>query len=317
VSRFGRAQRAAAVAAVVVVTAAAALLLLTAARPSGRLLPAHDPDPANGEVVYRAGGCASCHKTSATAGVTGPPAGGAEFRTPVGTFWPGNLTPDPGTGLGSWTAEQFIDAVMSGVSPDRRHYFPAFPYPSYRTMRVEDVLDLWAYLNTLEPVHAPGRGPDVPMLGLARRGVGIWKRLAFRDAVVPANPARSPSWNRGAYLVNGPGHCGECHTPRNALMIPDTSRAFAGGPHPDGEGEVPSLLDLEARGRYSDASDLVLALQYGETLGYDKLSSGGMGDVQMNLAMLPEEDLRAIAEYLLSLDSRLATASAGRSSTPF
>jgi hypothetical protein len=85
-------------------------------------------------------------------------------------------------------------------------------------------------------------------------------------------------------------------------MIPDPQRAMAGGPHPRGEGEVPSLLDMQARGRYADVGDLVLALQFGETLGYDKLSSGGMADVQMNLAMLPEEDLRAIAEYLLSLE---------------
>jgi len=276
--------------------------VLTAARPSGRALPAHSPDPANGEVIYHVGGCISCHKASATAGVEGPPAGGAAFSTPVGTFWPGNLTPDPETGIGSWTAEEFVDAVTRGVSPDRRHYFPAFPYPSYRNMLVEDVLDLWAYLNTLDPVHSPGRAPDLPMLGLARRAVGLWKRLAIGGAGFRPDPERSGAWNRGAYLVNGPGHCGECHTPRNALMIIEKSRAFAGGPHPRGdEGEVPSLLDLEGRGRYSGVEDLTLALQYGETLGYDKLSSGGMADVQMNLAMLPEEDLRAIAEYLLSL----------------
>ncbi len=151
-------------------------------------LPAHDPDPARGEVLYHAGGCISCHKTSATAGVTGPPAGGAAFPTPVGTFWPGNLTPDPETGIGSWTAEEFVDAMMRGVSPDRRHYFPAFPYPSYRNMRVEDVLDLRAYLSTLEPVRSPGRAPDVPMLGLARRAVGLWKRLALGEAGFHPDP---------------------------------------------------------------------------------------------------------------------------------
>jgi mono/diheme cytochrome c family protein len=117
------------------------------------------------------------------------------------------------------------------------------------------------------------------------------------------DPEQSDAWNRGAYLVNGPGHCGECHTPRSALMIPDEDRAFAGGLHPRGDkGKVPGLLGLEDRGRYTDISDLTLALQFGETFGYDKLSSGGMADVQMNLAMLPEDDLRAIAEYLLSLD---------------
>jgi mono/diheme cytochrome c family protein len=285
------------------VAVAGALIILTAAKSGGQTLTAHDPDPAGGEVLYHAGGCISCHKTAATAGVTGPPAGGAEFPTPLGTFWPGNLTPDPETGIGGWTAEQFVDAMMHGVSPDGRHYFPAFPYPSYRNMPVGDVLDLWAYLNTLEPVRSPGQYPEVPMAGLARRGVGLWKRLALGEAGFHPDPNRTEAWNRGAYLVNGPGHCGECHTPRNALMIPDTDRAFAGGPHPRGDkGEVPGLLDLEDRGRYTDVSDLTLALQFGETLGYDKLSSGGMADVQMNLAMLPEGDLTAIAEYLLSLE---------------
>jgi mono/diheme cytochrome c family protein len=298
-----RAKPIAAVLAAATVAAAAVLIVLTAARPGGRSLPAHDPDPVRGEVLYRAGGCISCHKASATSGVAGPPTGGAPFETPVGTFWPGNLTPDPDTGIGSWTAEQFVDAMTRGVSPDRRHYFPAFPYTSYRNMRVEDLLDLWAYLQSLEPVPSPGHAPDIPMPGLARRTVGLWKRLALDEAGFLPDPERSEAWNRGAYLVNGPGHCGECHTPRNALMIPDESRAFAGGPHPRGDkGEVPGLLDLEGRGRYSGVSDLTLALQFGETLGYDKLSSGGMADVQMNLGMLPEDDLRAIAEYLLSLE---------------
>jgi mono/diheme cytochrome c family protein len=288
---------AAAAAAVIVV-----LIILTAARPSGRILPAYDPDPIRGELMYHAGGCISCHKASVTSGVTGPPTGGAPFETPVGTFWPGNLTPDVETGLGSWTAEEFVDAMTLGVSPDHRHYFPAFPYPSYRKMRVGDLLDLWAYLQSLEAVSSPARAPEIPALGLAQRAVGLWKRLALEEPGFRSDPERSESWNRGAYLVNGPGHCGECHTPRDAVMIPDESRAFAGGPHPrGGGGQVPSLLDLEGRGRYSDVSDLTLALQYGETLGYDKLSSGGMADIQMNLARLPEDDLRAIAEYVLSL----------------
>lgn len=301
--RFSRVRAIAAVLGIATAVAVGVLMVLTSAHPSGRALPSHVPDPARGEVLYHAGGCISCHKASTTAGVTGPPSGGAPFQTPVGTFWPGNLTPDPETGIGSWTVEQFVDSMTRGVSPDGRHYFPAFPYPSYRNMRVEDLLALWAYLNRLEPVRSPEKAPDIPMLGLARRAVGLWKRLALKEAGFQPETGRSSAWNRGAYLVSGPGHCGECHTPRNTLMVPDESRAFAGGPHPRGDkGEVPSLLDLEGRGRYSGVSDLTLALQFGETLGYDKLSSGGMADVQMNLAMLPEEDLQAMAEYLLSLE---------------
>jgi len=112
----------------------------------------------------------------------------------------------------------------------------------------------------------------------------------------------SESWNRGAYLTNGPGHCGECHTPRDRLMIADEGRHLAGGRHPAEDVDVPSLRGLVAREKYSDAADLTLALQYGETFGYDDLSSGGMAAVQMNLALLPESDVQAISEYLVSLN---------------
>jgi mono/diheme cytochrome c family protein len=115
------------------------------------------------------------------------------------------------------------------------------------------------------------------------------------------DPAQADSWNLGAYLVNAPGHCSECHTPRNILMIPDEKRHLAGGPHPEGKDRVPSLRNLISRGRYADAEELTSAMLFGETMGFDRLSSGGMGDVQANLAKLPEDNVRAIAEYLVSL----------------
>jgi mono/diheme cytochrome c family protein len=155
-------------------------------------------------------------------------------------------------------------------------------------------------------VRSEARLPDFP-LGLplewiARRGVGLWKRLAFSPRPIEPDPSRTPQWNRGAYLVNGPGHCGECHTPRNLLMIPKSGQDFTGGPHPEGKGKVPSLRDLLGRERYKDAQDLALALQFGETFGYEDISSGGMGSVQMNISRLPPEDIAAIAAYLVSLE---------------
>ena len=279
---------------------AAVFFVLTAARPSGRALPTNTPDVANGEVLFHVGGCIACHNPPSGTDYSGLPTGGATFSTPFGTMYPGNLTPDADTGLGRWTAEEFVDAMTEGVSPDHRHYFPAFPYTSYRNMRVEDLLDLRAYLMSFPPVRSSQRDPDVPMIGLARRAVGLWKRFAFRGRTFEPDPDRDTAWNRGAYLVQGPGHCGECHTPRNAFMILDDTHPLEGGPHPRGEGHVPSLRDLVGRGRYADVADLALALQFGETLGYDKLSSGGMAQVQMNLARLPEDNLRAISEYLLS-----------------
>jgi mono/diheme cytochrome c family protein len=301
VKRRSRAGRIATASALGLGVVAAVFLVLTAARPSGRILPAHTPDLANGERLFRAGGCMACHKPPSGSEHPELPIGGAPFSTPVGTMYPGNLTPDLDTGIGRWTAEQFVDAMTEGVSPDRRHYFPAFPYTSYRNMRVADLLDLRAYLMSLPPVRSSPRDADVPMVGLARRTMGLWKRLAFRGRTFTPDPGRDAAWNRGAYLVEGPGHCGECHTPRNRLMILDDAHALEGGPHPRGEGKVPSLRGLVERGRYTDAADLALALQYGETLGYDKLSSGGMAEVQINLARLPEDDLRAISEYLVSL----------------
>jgi mono/diheme cytochrome c family protein len=302
VKRPYRARRIAVVLVLCVALAAVAFLHLTGARPSGRILPAHAPDPANGEVLFHAGVCSGCHGSTSGTEATDLPAGGAAFPTPFGTFYPGNLTPDRETGIGNWTAEEFVDAMVDGVSPDRRHYFPAFPYTSYRNIHGEDLLDLHAYLTSLPAVRSPQRAPEVTMIGLARRMVGLWKRAAFRGETFLPDPDRSAEWNRGAYLVHGPGHCGECHTPRNAFMILDDHRVMEGGPHPRGEGHVPGLRSLVARERYTDVADLTLALQYGETLGYDRLSSGGMAEVQISLARLPEAELRAISEYLLSLE---------------
>jgi len=291
----------------VVFAALGSVALWILARPhplDASALPAHAPDPANGEVLFHAGSCAACHKAAdgAPGAEEGLPTGSAAFPTPVGTFYPGNLTPDPETGIGRWSDLDFVNAVTGGVSPDGTHYFPAFPYPSFRSMRLGDVMDLHAYLVSLPAVRSPHREPEMPMPAIARRGVGLWKWLALDDRGFEADPARSDSWNRGAYLVAGPGHCGECHTPRNWLMIADRARYLEGGPHPSGKGRVPSLRGLVERGRYKDAADLALALRFGETYGYDKLSSGSMGEVQMNLARLPESDVQAIAEYLISLE---------------
>jgi mono/diheme cytochrome c family protein len=255
-----------------------------------------------GAVLYHAGSCFACHRPPDGAAEAALPSGGRPFPTPVGVFYPQNLTPDAETGLGRWSADDFVHAMTRGAAPDGSHYFPAFPYVSYRAMTASDLADLWAYLKGLKAVHAPNRPHEVRLLALARRGVGLWKRLAFRRPPFAVPQEGGASWRRGAYLANGPGHCGECHTPKDALLLEDASRHFAGGPHPGGEGSVPSLRGLRARGRYESPAALTLALQNGEELGFENLSSGGMGQIQENLARLPEDDLRALSEYLLSLE---------------
>jgi mono/diheme cytochrome c family protein len=289
----------------VVAAGASAFWLLTRPDPlPAAAIPAHRADLRNGETIYHAGSCLACHRPPDEASGFDPglPSGGRPFPTPFGVFYPQNLTPDPETGLGRWSEADFVNAMQRGISPRGTHYFPAFPYASYRSMTTADLLDLRAYLMSLSAVKSSPREADLPPVPLARRGVGLWKRVAFRQPTWSPDPARPASWNRGAYLAHAPGHCGECHTPKGWLMIEDLGRHMAGGPHPAGEGKVPSLRGLRARKKYKDAGDLVLALQHGETLGYEDLSSGGMAAIQESLARVPEPELRALAEYLLSLE---------------
>ncbi|HUL76748.1 MAG TPA: c-type cytochrome, partial [Vicinamibacteria bacterium] len=276
-----RRSRSAATLATLLVAGAAAFWLLTRPAPlPASVVPSHELDLRNGETLFHAGSCLACHRPPDDApGDHGLPSGGRPFPTPIGVFYPQNLTPDPETGLGRWNEIDFVNAMRLGISPSGTHYFPAFPYASYRSMTMADLLDLRAYLRSLPAVRSGPRAARVPLLTLARRGVGLWKRIAFRQPAFSPAPGHPLSWTRGAYLVNAPGHCGECHTPKDVLMVADQSRFMAGGPHPGGEGKVPSLRGLLARKRYKSADDLVLALQNGETLGYEHLSSGGMAAI--------------------------------------
>jgi mono/diheme cytochrome c family protein len=264
-------------------------------------LTAHTADLGNGERIYHASGCHSCHLPDKASSIDQAlPVGGRAFKTPIGTLYPINLTPDA-TGLGDWTEAQFITALQNGVGRKGENLIPAFPYTSYSKMNENDVRDLWAYLKTLPATKNEVPEHEVVGLPIVRRGLTFWKWIGFNDAPFVADKNQNENWNRGAYLVNGPGHCNECHTPRTLFMTSDLGKFLAGGPHPDGEGRVPSLRDLIGRGRYKDVKDLASALEFGEVMGYDKMSSGGMGAVQTNMSKLPALDREAIAEYLTSL----------------
>jgi mono/diheme cytochrome c family protein len=254
-------------------------------------------DLANGKEMFYAGGCASCHATPAQEDKTRL-GGGLGLKSPYGTFYVPNISPDPNDGIGKWTEAEFASAMLRGTSPDGRHYFPAFPYTSYQRMRMEDVRDLFAYLKTLAPVPGKIRGHDVRFPYNVRRTLGGWKFLFVDGKPFQPDPAQSPAWNRGAYLVNGPGHCAECHSPRNALGAIVTSQRFAGGPNPEGEGWVPNITQQGLKD-YSE-SDIAYLLETGNTPEGDSVG-GAMTPVIRNTSQLTPEDRAAMATYIKSL----------------
>lgn len=259
-------------------------------------LPSRAGDPARGEYVFAMGGCASCHMAPGSDD-RAHLAGGQAFRTEFGTFYAPNVSPDPGAGIGGWTVLQFVNAVMRGVSPGGAHYYPAFPYTSYRLMKVEDVVDLKAYMDTLPAVAEPAPAHDVPFPFNVRRGLGLWKLLYFDDSGFTPDPALDEAQNRGRYLVEGPGHCNECHTPRSRLGGLDYSRRLSGAPNPEGKGRIPNITAGEGGIGSWSADDIAYALESGFTPDFDSLG-GSMTKVVANTSRLTAEDRQAIAAYL-------------------
>jgi mono/diheme cytochrome c family protein len=260
-------------------------------------LPAYKPDVANGQTMFNAGGCSSCHA------VPNQPdrlrlGGGLAIPSPFGTFYAPNISPDAADGIGRWSEADFVTGVVKGTSPSGAHFYPAFPYASYQRARTEDVRDLFAYLKTLPPVQGRVRDHDLPFPFNIRRTVGVWKLLFLDGKPFVADPAHSASWNRGAYLVNGFGHCAECHSPRNPLGGIVEAQRFAGGPNPEGEGWVPNITQ-KGLGDWS-VKDIAYFLETGQLPEGDS-ASGSMARVIKNTSQLPAADRAAMAEYLKSL----------------
>ena len=254
-------------------------------------------DLANGQEMFNVGGCSSCHavpnqRDRLRLG------GGLAIGSPFGTFYAPNISPDMTDGIGRWSESDFVNAVMKGVSPEGYHYFPAFPYTSYQRAKVEDISDLFAYLKTLPAVRGKVRDHDLRFPFNIRRNVGIWKLLFMSNEPFVPDAARSPQWNRGAYLVNSFGHCAECHSPRSLLGGIIASQRFAGGPNPEGEGWVPNITQ-KGIGEWSE-KEIADFLETGEMPQGDN-ASGLMRSVIKNLSQLTAADRAAMAEYLKSL----------------
>jgi mono/diheme cytochrome c family protein len=275
------------------------LLTMPRALPADTLAALGEGDAAAGERWFWAGGCVSCHAAEGARGEDRLALGGGlRLDTEFGTFVVPNVSMHPEDGIGAWSAEDFATAMLEGVAPDGRHYYPSFPYTSYARMDPGDIADLWAFWQTLPAVE--GRHPphDLAFPYSIRRGIGLWKRAFLdRDFVIPVDE-EDAMLVHGRYLVEGPGHCAECHTPRNWGGALDTGRWLAGAPHPEGGGRrIPNITPHEdGVGAWSEA-DLAYYFATGFTPTFDVVG-GRMAAVQRNLEMLDDEDRQAIAAYL-------------------
>jgi nicotinate dehydrogenase subunit B len=267
------------------------------------IAPVGPPDPAlftaaaleRGRQVAAAGDCVVCH--TAPGGVAN--AGGRAMETPFGTIVTTNLTPDPETGIGRWSYAAFERAMREGISRDGRHLYPAFPYTSFTKLSGDDLLALYAHL-----MSQPGVRNEVAESSLAfpynlRSGVALWNALYLDPGPMAPEPARSDEWNRGAYLVEGAGHCGGCHTPRNALGAERQSDAYLAGAIVDGW-EAPPLASLAHAPVPWTVDELERYLREGHTRHHGSVA-GPMAPIVRELATLPASDVRAMAVYLASL----------------
>jgi len=253
-----------------------------------------------GEYLAAAAGCVSCHTEEGDNAA--PFAGGRALVTPFGTFYAPNITPDPETGIGSWSDEDFLRALQEGAAPGGEDYFPAFPFTAYSGMTRADALAIRRYLATLTPVRRANRPHELPWYLRSRLAASAWKWLAFSPRPFAPDGGRSAEWNRGAYLVRHLGHCGQCHTPRNGFGALRDEAEMAGNPEgPEGR-RVPNITpdEQDGIGEWS-ASDLETFLEIGMLPDGD-FAGAGMGEViDANTSRLSAADRSAIAAYLRSL----------------
>lgn len=251
-------------------------------------------DARRGEVLFAAAGCASCHEAPGAEAADLPVlAGGEAFVSDFGTFYAPNISPSP-QGIGEWSDAQVMNAVMRGVDEEGRHLYPALPYAAYAKAEVQDIADIVAHLRTLPSSDVESRAHEVGFPFNVRRILGGWKLLFVRDGwVLEGN--LTPEVERGRYLVEALAHCGECHTPRNALGGLETGAWLAGAENPSGDGRIPGIDPGSLDWSESDIAEL---LKSGFTPDFDVVG-GSMAEVVRNgTSRLSDEDRAAIAAYL-------------------
>ncbi|MFT8246305.1 c-type cytochrome [Roseomonas sp. BN140053] len=253
-------------------------------------------DPAlvrRGAELAAIGNCNVCH--TAPGGKVF--AGGLAIPTPFGTIYSTNITPDPDTGIGRWSEAAFTRSMRAGLDREGHHLYPAFPYNHFTLVSDEDNRALYAYLMTREPVRAEAPANELPFPLNQRWVLAGWKLLFFREGTFQPDAARDAEWNRGAYLAEGLGHCGACHTPRNALGAERSDAHYAGG---EAEGWHAYALNADSPAAVPwerDAMATYLRQGWQERHG---VARGSMAPVVGNLASVPEAETRAIATYVVA-----------------
>ncbi|SHK46594.1 molybdopterin cofactor-binding domain-containing protein [Paraburkholderia terricola] len=257
---------------------------------------------ARGKLLASLGNCAVCH--TARNGV--PNAGGKPLDTPFGIVYSTNITPDAQTGIGTWSLDAFMRAMRQGISRDGHHLYPAFPYTSFRNTSDDDLKALYAYLMAQTPVRSRPPESRLAFPFSVRPLMAAWNGLFLERTAFTADATQSAQWNRGAYLVNGLGHCGACHTPRNAFGAEKTGAAFMGGGLAEGW-EAPALSTLSNAPVPWSEDELFSYLRQGHAPLHG-VAAGPMAPVVSELAALPDSDIRAMAAYLASLNPLQANA---------
>ncbi len=255
---------------------------------------------ARGEYIFRAAGGCGCHTDVKGGGDF--LAGGRPLETPFGIFYSPNITPDRDSGIGAWSDADFARAMSEGVAPDGSDYFPVFPYTAFTGMTAADLADLKAYLDTVPAIARTNRSHEVAAPYRWRFMVGPWKWLFFEPGPYRPRADRTGRWNRGAYLATALAHCAECHTPRNAMGALMRDMLFAGAARgPEGQ-RAPNITPHAGTGigRWS-AAELIDLLKTGLKPDFDDVQGLMSEAVEQGYKYMSDEDLAAIADYVLSL----------------
>ncbi len=249
-----------------------------------------------GEYLTRAADCEACH--TAKGGV--PYAGGLAFKLPFGTLYSPNITPDKETGIGKYTDANFLKAVHEGIAPDGSRLYPAFPYPSYTLLTDADALAIKAYLFSLTPVSQKSPPNTLAFPFNQRWGMAFWSLFYNSNERFRPNPSQSAEWNRGAYLAEALGHCGECHTPRNLLQAVNNKKKFAGAVTAGWRAYNITQDASSGIGSWDlETTEKFLAHGHAEGLG---TASGPMGEaIDMSLRHMSSEDIKALVAYLKTI----------------